>query len=85
MIYNPPEIAQWRESASKEGNGTERESEMNLLDGKGALKVTVKMEKVIPIFIQQLKMLVGVSSDEWVCTYIQYVISILESPLCIVR
>ena len=62
MIYNPPEIARQRENKSKDDNRT------NLLDSKGALKVAVKMEEVIPVFIQQLKMLLGVSSNEWVCT-----------------
>ena len=55
MIYNPPEIAQQRENESK--------------DKEGALQVAIKMEKVIPVFIQQLKMLLGVSSNEWVCGF----------------
>jgi hypothetical protein len=68
MIYNPPEIAQWRENESKEGTKTEGEKEKSVLDRKVALQVAVKMEKVIPVFIQQLKMLLGVSaSNEWVC------------------
>ena len=67
MIYNPPEIAQQRESESNGGNETKGEKDRSLLDRKGALRVAVKMEKVIPVFIQQLKMLVGVASDEWVC------------------
>ena len=68
MIYNPPEIAQQRQSESKADNRSGGESKMSLLDRKGALKVAVKMEKVVPVCIQQLKMLLGVSSNEWVCT-----------------
>ena len=63
MIYNPPEIAQQRENESKDSNKTRGEKEMEM---KGALQVAVKMEKVIPVFIQQLKMLLGVTSNEWV-------------------
>ena len=66
MIYNPPEIAQQRENESKDINQTGGEKEM---ERKGALQVAVKMEKVIPVFIQQLKMLLGVSSNEWVCGF----------------
>lgn len=66
MIYNPPEIAQQRENESKDSNKTRGEKEM---ESKGALQVAVKMEKVIPVFIQQLKMLLGVSSNEWVCGF----------------
>ena len=72
MIYNPPEIAQQRESESKDGNKTRGEKEKSLMDRKGALKVAVKMEKVIPVFIQQLKMLLGVPSNEWVCIHNTY-------------
>ena len=68
MIYNPPEIAQLSES--KDDNKT---SETSLLDSKGALKVAVKMEKVIPVFTQQLKMLLGVPSNEWVCDLLHYI------------
>lgn len=71
MIYNPPEIAQQRESESKDGNKTRGEKGKDILDRKGALRVAVKMERVIPVFIQQLKMLLGVSSNEWVCGLIK--------------
>ena len=73
MIYNPPEIAQMKEVESqhdKDNVSKRREdakdSLTSLTDSKGALKVAIKMEKVVPIFIQQLKMLLGVSSSEWV-------------------
>ena len=65
MIYNPPEIAQQRENESKDSNKSRGEKDMK----KGALQVAVKMEKVIPVFMQQLKMLLGVSSNEWVCGF----------------
>ena len=51
MTYNPPEIAQWRESESKNGNRTREEKKMN---NKGTLKVAMKMEKVIPVFVEEL-------------------------------
>ena len=63
MIYNPPEIAQQRENESKDSNKTRGEKKM---ESKGVLQVAIKMEKVIPVFIQQLKMLLGVTSNEWV-------------------
>ena len=66
MIYNPPEIAQQKENESKDRNQTKGEKDV---ERKGALQVAVKMEKVIPVFIQQLKMLLGVSSNEWVCGF----------------
>ena len=65
MIYNPPEIAQQRENESKDSNKSRGEKDMK----KGALQVAVKMEKVIPVFMQQLKMSLGVSSNEWVCGF----------------
>ena len=73
MIYNPPEASKLKEIDSQQnrtGNETEwedgRDSLTSLTDHKGALKVAVKMERVMPIFIQQLKMLLSVSSDKWV-------------------
>ena len=87
MIYNPPEIAQQKENESKDSNKSRREKDM---EKKGALQVAIKMEKVIPVFIQQLKMLLGVSSNEWVCGFsvnynqIPYFleISVLHTILC---
>ena len=61
-----------RESESQNDNRTREQSEMGLFDSKGALRASVKMEKVVPVFIQQLKMLLGLSSEEWVrlCMYL---------------
>ena len=65
MIYNPPEIAQYKEVASQRGNKSWKSEENDsFLDSKDALKVTVKMEHVLPVFIHQLKMLLGFSSGE---------------------
>ena len=68
LIYNPPELAQLIKNESQSDNATRRQdrkdSRTGLQDSKSALKVAVRMEKVIPIFIQQLKMLLGVSSSE---------------------
>ena len=72
MIYNPPEAAKLKETESRQNNSNETgweertDSLAGLTDHKGALKVSVKMERVMPVFIQQLKMLLGVSSGEWV-------------------
>lgn len=73
MIYNPPEASKLKEIESQRnstGNETEREdrrdSQTSSTDHKGALNVAVKMERVMPVFVQQLKMLLGVSSNNWV-------------------
>ena len=72
MIYNPPEASKLKEiesrrkSLNETGQEDSRDSLTSLTDHKGALKVSVKMERVMPVFIQQLKMLLGVSSSEWV-------------------
>ena len=73
MIYNPPEVSKLKEIESQR-NSTDnetgwedrRDSLTSLTDHKGALKVAVKMERVMLVFIQQLKMLLGVSSNKWV-------------------
>ena len=68
MIYNPPEMARYKEIVAQHSNQSELDKRAgHLLDSKGTLKVAVKMEEVLPVFIQQLKMLLGFSSSEWVC------------------
>ena len=71
MIYNPPELAQQRTVESKHSDNVTKHQDRGgqssiLRDSKGAIKVAVKMEHIMPVFIQQLKMLLGISSSEWV-------------------
>ena len=78
MIYNPPELAQLKRLESQHhSNETIDEDSLEtkkktLLDRKGALKVAVNMERVMPVFVRQLKMLYGLTSTEWVRYHYYY-------------
>ena len=69
MIYNPPELAQQKAFESRRHSNQTNDRDgldtpTTLLDSKGALKVAVDMERVMPVFVQQLKMLFGIHSTE---------------------